>query len=576
MPQAAQVPDGLESGVDFPIVCEVCLGPNPYIRMIKQVNHKECKVSARVFNSFRWRPGSEARYKETVICPEVARAKGVCQCCLMDMEYNLPVGVRDALLKDGVEKEELPQTGVNQTYYYDQVAKASREDVEAGYGKMQSDKLMKMARGSPYYDRNLPKLCSFWLKGNCSRVVEGTCPYRPCCGTYRFPELASQFQDMNKTLKESLDEHGPVKCMRDKSQEMEAIKEQLKASQRGSRDQNIRDRYNGTDDLTNKYINKADSMELKAPEDKDVKTIWVGLMGLGATVSDKDLRDQFYAYGEVANINIVPQSNCAFVTYTDRAAAEQAVSKLHGNLVNFPMPLTHMARCIGRHHHPPSSSWLDDARVNSTSDIYPTHDAHRPHHAPFPLVGMLQIVNGTKLRISWGKSARKYGEDAGAGGGRGGSGGGRAYGGPPVPQVMMGGPPMGMMPPHGQQPAFPGGHLINPMFNVAPPGQAPPPGVIGRGAPLPPGKPAPPPGKPGGRGAPAPPPGRPGGKQPILYPSMDPNQMGTVAFPSTKPPPNPPTAAPTPSMPFRAFVYRMTIIRDQSAGDARDDLAGSY
>lgn len=370
MPQAAQVPDGLESGVDFPIVCEVCLGPNPYIRMIKQVNHKECKVSARVFNSFRWRPGSEARYKETVICPEVARAKGVCQCCLMDMEYNLPVGVRDALLKDGVEKEELPQTGVNQTYYYDQVAKASREDVEAGYGKMQSDKLMKMARGSPYYDRNLPKLCSFWLKGNCSRVVEGTCPYRPCCGTYRFPELASQFQEMNKTLKESLDEHGPVKCMRDKSQEMEAIKEQLKASQRGSRDQNIRDRYNGTDDLTNKYINKADSMELKAPEDKDVKTIWVGLMGLGATVSDKDLRDQFYAYGEVANINIVPQSNCAFVTYTDRAAAEQAVSKLHGNLVNFPMPLSHMARCIGRHHHPPSSSWLDDARVNSSSDIF--------------------------------------------------------------------------------------------------------------------------------------------------------------------------------------------------------------
>jgi hypothetical protein len=36
-----------------------------------------------------------------VISPEVARAKGVCQCCLMDMEFNLPVGVRDALLKDG-------------------------------------------------------------------------------------------------------------------------------------------------------------------------------------------------------------------------------------------------------------------------------------------------------------------------------------------------------------------------------------------------------------------------------------------------------------------------------------------
>jgi len=64
--QAAAAPEGLESGADFPIVCEVCLGPNPYIRMIKQPNHKECKVSGRVFTSFRWRPGADARYKETV------------------------------------------------------------------------------------------------------------------------------------------------------------------------------------------------------------------------------------------------------------------------------------------------------------------------------------------------------------------------------------------------------------------------------------------------------------------------------------------------------------------------------
>jgi hypothetical protein len=71
--QAAQAPEGLESGTDFPIVCEVCLGPNPYIRMIKQVNHKECKVSGRVFTSFRWRPGAEARYKETVSGAEKRR-----------------------------------------------------------------------------------------------------------------------------------------------------------------------------------------------------------------------------------------------------------------------------------------------------------------------------------------------------------------------------------------------------------------------------------------------------------------------------------------------------------------------
>jgi hypothetical protein len=28
---------------------------------------------------FRWRPGSDARYKKTIICQEVAKAKNVCQ-----------------------------------------------------------------------------------------------------------------------------------------------------------------------------------------------------------------------------------------------------------------------------------------------------------------------------------------------------------------------------------------------------------------------------------------------------------------------------------------------------------------
>jgi len=122
------------------------------------------------------------------------------------------------------------------------VAKCSREDVEAGYGKMTTDKLLKMSRSSPYYDRNLPKLCSFWIKGQCSRVVEGTCPFRPCCGTFRFPELAGSNPEMMRKLIDMLQSDGAVKVMRDKSSEVADIKETLHNSQKGSRDQNIRDR----------------------------------------------------------------------------------------------------------------------------------------------------------------------------------------------------------------------------------------------------------------------------------------------------------------------------------------------
>lgn len=35
---------------------------------------------------------------------------------------------------------------------------------------------MRLARTAPYYKRNRPHVCSFWVKGECRRGEE--CPYR--------------------------------------------------------------------------------------------------------------------------------------------------------------------------------------------------------------------------------------------------------------------------------------------------------------------------------------------------------------------------------------------------------------
>lgn len=349
----AQTPDGMKLGEDFPFLCEVCLGPNPYIRMLKLPNRRECKISGRPYTAFRWQPGSEARYKETIIAPEVAIAKNVCQTCLMDMEYNLPVRVRDQLKgvdsTKGAGGVQMPSSDVNKEFYWQNQRDALEQNTLQGFQALQNgaddggktvgqtfDKLAHLSRNkshTPYYDRNLPKMCSFWTRQTCTRVTNNSCPYRPCCGTFRFPELASTNPDALSTLVRRLHADGPLSCMRDMGEEMEELRELLKNSQHGSRDEAIRNRYHGTkeDALAEKYLDKAKKqMELQPPEDQGVCSLWVG--GLTPNISQDDLRDQFYEYGEIADVKMMTERRCALVTFLTRAAAEEAAKGLYRKL----------------------------------------------------------------------------------------------------------------------------------------------------------------------------------------------------------------------------------------------------
>ena len=254
----------------------------------------ECAISSRPFTVFRWRPGNEARYKKTVVCREIALAKNVCQVCLLDLDYGIPVQARDAAL--GREREMLAKSDVNIEYQTEQMAKklANGEETyaDSGVGKARANELLnKLARKRPYYNKNKAPICTFWLRNACNRA---DCPYRPCNGDTNMPELTSAPE---------------------------------------LRQQNIKDRYYGINDpVAEKMLKRAEEMPtLKPPEDASITTLYVG--GMDERVDEAALKDVFYAHGELKSIRCVHARNCAFVTYTDRAGAEKAAEALGRHLV---------------------------------------------------------------------------------------------------------------------------------------------------------------------------------------------------------------------------------------------------
>ncbi|KAF6153464.1 hypothetical protein GIB67_027331 [Kingdonia uniflora] len=277
--------DGWERS-DFPIICESCLGDNPYVRMTKAEYDKECKICTRPFTVFRWRPGRDARYKKTEVCQTCSKLKNVCQVCLLDLEYGLPVQVRDTALSIN-SNDSIPKSDVNREYFAEEHDRRARAgiDYESSYGKARpNDTILKLQRTTPYYKRNRAHVCSFYVRGECTRGAE--CPYR-----HEMPITGELSQ------------------------------------------QNIKDRYYGVNDpVAMKLLNKAGEMpSLMPPDDGSIKTLYVG--GLDARVTEQDLRDNFYSHGEIESVRMVLQRACAFVTYTSRDGAEKAAEELSNKLV---------------------------------------------------------------------------------------------------------------------------------------------------------------------------------------------------------------------------------------------------
>lgn len=108
-----------------------------------------CHISGRPYTVFRWRPGNDARYKKTIVCQEVAKAKNVCQCCLLDLDYNLPVQVRDEAL--GLQNDQLPASDAGKEYALQRMSDAGELDHSKFDAPTAPELLLKLQRTTPYY-----------------------------------------------------------------------------------------------------------------------------------------------------------------------------------------------------------------------------------------------------------------------------------------------------------------------------------------------------------------------------------------------------------------------------------------
>ncbi|EEA06190.1 uncharacterized protein CMU_019470 [Cryptosporidium muris RN66] len=108
---------------DFPISCGNCLGDTQYLRMVRSNNEKSCKLCNRPCTSFRWKFNNSNKYKQTVICKTCAQLKNVCQVCVSDINYGIPLSLLDNYIakhsKDNslLSLTNIPNTIANRDYF---------------------------------------------------------------------------------------------------------------------------------------------------------------------------------------------------------------------------------------------------------------------------------------------------------------------------------------------------------------------------------------------------------------------------------------------------------------------------
>ena len=271
--------------------------------MMKAEYEGQCKICKRPFTLFTWKPDQNSRYKRTEICQTCSKLKNVCQTCLFDLQFGLPVEIRDKYLKNKIE---IPKENANRDFfianatknfdkldlpYYKEgayilpqnlnniVNKNNKNEINLLTSEKENEKKEEITA-----KRNLPQICSFYVKGNCIRG--NNCPYR-----HEIPDI-----DDNKLLNNS-----------------------------------IENRFNGINDpIAKKILNQYSNMP-KPPNDEKITTLCLNDL-VDNSIKEKDIYKIFSKYGELKGVKFYNESNIVYITFSNREDAEKCFVSLYNTL----------------------------------------------------------------------------------------------------------------------------------------------------------------------------------------------------------------------------------------------------
>jgi len=188
--------------------------------------------------------------------------KNVCQTCLFDLDFGLPVELRDQFV-DQTELVTMPKDETNKNYWANQM-NLNIDKLELPYkDPAVQEALREVAKKHvPSLKRNLPQPCTFFIKGECNRGK--MCPYRHTDIT----------EDEVRELKQ-----GP--------------------------DSSIKGRFHGINDpMAKKILAKVKEVHVpQPPADLGITTLYIG--NVDTDIDEDDIREQLSPFGKIKQLKMV-------------------------------------------------------------------------------------------------------------------------------------------------------------------------------------------------------------------------------------------------------------------------------